>query len=282
MKILPFTPELGARHSGNRGWLGVNPRIETVGMGEKFDYVWHSAWGDGNDIFEDMEKARRIGPCIFNVTGDSCYVPENQDGNIYFVTNMNHGPCWQIQVPYSYHASVEWHKQHGIYPYEKKYLANFLGSFDTNPKRRRLMELNSDTIIIRECDGWRAAQDGRWNVIREHDDLLAESWFTLCPNGIGKSSIRVVEAIFRNSIPVLMDDESCLFSDPMEWAIRYPLGGNMGELKELLESLEGTKEYYERRDAMRAFKNHFLLRDERHGCSSTIGYTEIIRDLIWP
>lgn len=279
MRLLPFTAELGARHAGNRGWLGTNPKIEIVKSGEKFDYVWVCAWGDGDAIFEDMEKARRIGRCIFNITGDQCYVPLAGDGNYYFCTNLNDkSEGLQTQVPYSYHASLDWHTLNITKTYDRKFLANFQGSFSTNPKRQRLYDLASERVIIKDCDGWQAAQAGRWDVIREHDELLAQSYFTLCPRGIGKSSIRVVEAIFRGSLPVLLDDSGCLFGDDMAFCLRYPLGGDMSELRGILEDLEGTPAYYDRIDEMRAFKNRFLLRDYRDGCTGTTGYTNFIKD----
>lgn len=275
MKLYPFKE---STHSGNRSWLGTNPNIEIVDLPEKADFIWLCQWGDGQAIRNDMEACRKLGKCIFNITGDECYVPGEDDGHFYFVTHLNpNSRCHQTQVPYSYHASIDWRKANLNRTGTKELLANFQGSFDTNHDRRKLKSLENKHIFIKDCDGWKAAQSGNWEVIREHDELLFRSYFTLCPRGIGKTSIRVVEAIFRESIPVLIDDDTKLFGCPMIFALNSSYDNLHLLYDRMLRIIDEPREWESRREKMHEFKSLYLLADEAAGCEGTIGYSELIR-----
>ena len=302
IKILPFSKHLGSRHDGVRPWNGGHPDFKVVEPGEPFDYVWLHSWGDGDSLVEDMEKAKRIGKCIFLIQGDKCYVPDHDDGNVYFITHLHSNTtAKQYQVPYSYHSSLAWWRENKDKTFEKKYLASFMGSMLTNPARRKLFDIAAPDIPIIERDGWQLSQqdyETHHRGIKEHSDLICASHFTLCPRGIGKTSIRVVEAIIRGSVPVLLDDGTNLFSSLPEihfssngvivprkqestiFVIRYPLSFGMQSLGEVLQDSIKSGVCGKRCLEMNKWRNQFLLRDELSGFPNDIGFTAWIVDKI--
>lgn len=278
MKIVPadklFTPE----HSGYRGWLGGNPNFEICDELGKDTFIWFSAWGDNAALYRDVEACRKLGRTIFLITGDWCYVPDKQDNCFYFTTHLNPGsPCWQMQTPYSYHQSLEWMRAGGK-PKEgpRKYLASFQGSMTTNPNRRKLFDYACDDIFIKECDGWEAAKAEQWGVIKEHSDLMLDSYFTFCPLGHGTTTIRVMEAIFRGSIPILLDDKTKPFGVKLPGAYRVEFPGADFAMPILLQGLRVGDIAIEQEEIAR-FKNDYLLEDYHLGFDNPIGFTERIR-----
>ena len=287
MKIIPLDRIKSIHHSGYRGWLGTNPNIEVVDHLEDADFIWHCAWGDGDNLRKDVEEADEYGaavgtPVIHNVTGDHCYVPSTGNENWYFNTTLNpDSPCRQVQVPYSYHDSLKWWVDSGRPSRVRPNLVCFRGSFNTNPKRGRLLDLAYRDIIIEQCDGWEAARKGEWGIIQKHNDLLLSSIFTFCPRGIGESSIRVAETIFRGSIPVLLDDDSAWFGDKMDFCIRGSLDGDLKALVWKLREISNNElELSSRLSQMSLFRDSYLLIDNHRGCDSTVGYTEKIREIV--
>lgn len=283
MNILPFTEEIGSTHGGNRGWFGGNPAFRVVGPGEPYDFIWANFWGDGAALRNDIATAKKAGRCIFVITGDGLYTPDYDDGNFWFTTHLNPvGIAKQFQVPYSYTSSLRWYRENKGKTFDKKYLANFMGSFDTNPDRRKLIEIAGPDLPIVERDGWRLSREDHethHRGIQEHSDLIAASCFTLCPRGIGKTSIRVVEAIMRGSIPVLLDDDTRLFGDGMRWAYRNEsLSGDLLGLVERLRILRDAENYHWCAWEMQKFRDKFLLRDELDGFPNDLGYTGFILD----
>jgi len=163
MKIIPYHKLATPVHEGYRGWDGGNPNFDVVSELDRDVFIVYVAWGDGELLKHDMENCRKLGRTIFHVTGDWAYVPKEPDSCFYFVTNLNPmSPCYQMQVPYSYHQSLEWLKAgNKANKGERKWLASFQGSMNTNQDRRRLTGIACDDIFINELDGWQEAQAGR-------------------------------------------------------------------------------------------------------------------------
>jgi len=282
MNLVPFQKLVKPEHDGHREWAVENPNIRIVDTLDEADFILFFAWGDGDALRNDIEKAVRLGKrVIFNITGDAIYIPDHGH-HLYFNTALNpESSCFQIQVPYSYHESLDWWGSGHRAPRCKSLLASFRGSFKTNPKRGILSELAGHDIVIEECDGWDASRMGsefEGKAKARHNHLLAESTFTLCPRGHGQSSIRVAEAIFRGSVPVLLDDDSEWFSQPMDFCVRYPLEGNMKELYLLLSDIVKTGDIGYRVAAMERFRDDYLLFDNSRGIKGNLGYSEFIRE----
>jgi hypothetical protein len=281
MKLVPFTKLVKPEHDGHRDWAVENPNIQIVDALDEADFIWFCAWGDGDALRNDIERGVRLGKrVIFNVTGDQNYVPDHGH-HLYFNTTQNpDSTCFQIQVPYSYHEVLGWHMAGYRAPRCKSLLASFRGSFKTNPKRANLLAIAGHDIPIEECDGWDSARKGDSLAKKRHNQLLSESTFTLCPRGHGNSSIRVAEAIFHGSIPVLLDDDSQWFGQPMDFCVKYPLDGDMKELYLLLFDIVKTGDIAYRVAAMERFQEDYLLVDHRKGITGNIGYTEFIREWV--
>lgn len=280
MKIIPADRLFKPKHSGYRGWIGNNSNYTICDELYRDVLIWYECWGDGPEIEEDMEQCRLLGRTIFNVTSDQCNVPANRSGDhhFYFVTHQNPmSTAWQMQVPYSIRQSLDWWAK-GNRPNEgqRKHLASFQGSMNTNHKRRELFQLASDDIFIKDCDGWQAVARGEWNVIQEYSDLMQSSVFTLCPRGIGISSIRVTEALFRGSIPILVDDDSRYFN------VAIPGFKWFGDIADLGKQIRVWADNAEVMTALKAqvaeYRENLLLRDFNLGFATGSGITEIIRD----
>jgi len=278
MKIIPYDRIAKPSHFGYRGWFGYNPNIEIVDSLDKSDYIWYCAWGDSEELSEDIRRIEEDydKKCIFVIQSDWSYVPVTGKG-FYFTTNINTvSDCYQLEIPYTYHSSMHWMLAGGIQRGIRKWHASFQGSFHTNHNRKKLVQLASDRIYIKECDGWDAAKREEWHVLEEHSELIRDSAFTLCPRGHGPSSIRVCEAIFRHSIPVLLDDHSRLFGNPLSFCVRSTL--ELDDISYIKVAIDlAMSEFQERHKEMDQFLNDYLLEDYHCGCNGTLGFTERIR-----
>lgn len=250
--------------------LRSHPKIEVVSKLEDADFIFYWSWGDdpkiNGDIWCDMEK-----PFLADITGDGCWIP-NQSSGLYFTTHPSvESTCFQI--PYSYRRFSDG-KNLPNPNSERKILASFQGSMNTNPKRRELLKLKGDGVVINEQDGWNNLPGVNERIIIEHDYILSNSKFTFCPVGIGLSSIRVIEAIFHGSIPILIGDDSKPFGDELEFSVRSNNDG-WSINPECLRAMP-QHEYESRLFLMNQFKDKFLLRDANQGIHNELGYLDWI------
>lgn len=250
--------------------LRSHPKIEVASKLEDADFVFYWSWGDDSAILIDL--AIDFGkPFISDITGDNCWIPNFEIG-LFFTTHPSpNSECVQFQVPYSYRRFSDG-KNLPNTETNRDLLASFQGSFNTNPKRRELLRFQSKDIVIREQDGWGNPDPAK--IIKEHDDLMLRSKFTFCPVGIGLSSIRVIEAIFHGSIPILIGDNSKPFGDEMDFCLRSDWAG----LENGMESFKRWNWvwYDETISKMNDFKNKFLLRDANKGIHNELGYLDWI------
>lgn len=77
----------------------------------------------------------------------------------------------------------------------RRWLFNFIGK-DTHPVRRKVFNLPKTGGYISE----------KRHTLPQFCKILAESVFTLCPRGYGRTSFRIAEAIQYGSIPVYISD----------------------------------------------------------------------------
>lgn len=94
-----------------------------------------------------------------------------------------------------------------------------------------------------------------------YQDLMKKSKFCLCPGGYEVNSPRIVEAIYRDCIPVVIADKFVLpFSDVLDWdafSIRV-MEKDIPELKTILQAVPVAK-YKEMQERVRQVQRHFLL-----------------------
>lgn len=277
MKIIPFHFITAPQNSGYRNCeslLRSHPKIEVVSNLEAADFVFYWSWGDDAKICFDLSFPVQK-PWLADITGDKCWIPEqNNPTDLFFTTNVHPNPfkpCHQFQVPYSYRRFSDG-KNLPNTDTKRDLLASFQGSFNTNPKRRELLKFQSSDIVIREQDGWNHPDSER--IIKEHDDLMLRSKFTFCPVGIGLSSIRVIEAIFHGSIPILIGDWTNPFDSMLSFSIRRDFE-NLQDIVDFLRNLSDV-ELEERRSKMERFMQNNLLLDAHKGIHNELGYLDWI------
>lgn len=113
----------------------------------------------------------------------------------------------------------------------KTYTYNFIGR-ETHPIRRDI--LNSPHEV-----GTNYVSSKEHNYI-EYTSIIAQSKFTLCPRGYGKTSFRIAEALKYGSIPVYISDEFLLpyGVDFLRYGLQYK------DFKSFLKALPQLSKHY--------------------------------------
>lgn len=271
VRLLKFDTIHDPLHHGyRRNTMDGNPDIEWVSDPRDADYIYYCAWGDGPDVLLDMDRARELGPCVFHLTGDECYVKD--DEHIYFTTHLlKDAACKQFQVPYAYPS-----RRHSHGGDKRKWSISFQGSFTTNPDREalRFIHLKNASFFISEAECWSASDGDKPRLWAQHHDLLMSSYFTLCPRGKGPTSIRVTEAMLRGSIPILLDDNCRYFEHDMNFCLRP----SYKEIDQVcLNILSMPKEVYGILiTRMADFIDNHLLIDKKNGFETELGHSTYI------
>lgn len=272
MKIIPFDRIHKPKHKDYLGWMGHNPNIEVLDSGAALaDFIWYCACGDGPDLEEDLHRTQDCGKPVISITlGDAdyshCLSLENQ--RLHFSTMS---PDWDRCVPYLYDDRQCQEIVGG------GFVAVFIGSFKTNPARACMKPLAANDVVIEESDWW-ANPEQHAALRKRHLKLMSASSFTLCPRGIGRSSMRLVEAMLCNSIPIMIDDQTRLFGQELgEFCLWSGMKTeDIAHAIEVARTME-TSEYWRRCHTMVRFLDDFLRVDHNAGCTGTIGYSEYIR-----
>jgi hypothetical protein len=89
---------------------------------------------------------------------------------------------------------------------DKKYLASFIGSFETHWTRRVLAQHQSSLISVADSGKW-YYENPDVNRKNAYIEKLTTSKFSLCPRGTGPSTIRIWEAMASGSVPVIISDK---------------------------------------------------------------------------
>lgn len=89
--------------------------------------------------------------------------------------------------------------------YAKKHKASFVGSLSTSPIRDELYRRYNGSFIFTSGSDWQ--------------QIMEQSYFSLCPRGFGATSFRLYEAIQLHSIPIYVWESELLlpFEDEIEW-----------------------------------------------------------------
>ncbi len=117
----------------------------------------------------------------------------------------------------------------------KKYLASFMGNLKTHQIREKMAKAlaGNDDIYIGS------------GSVREFEEITAQSHFSLCPRGYGKTSFRLYEAMELGAVPVYISDEHWLpFNGFINWNTFCVLETDYAyNIKTLPETLRGLVKY---------------------------------------
>jgi hypothetical protein len=220
-------------------------------------------------------------PIVFYLASDANYMPTKCTGTrlLFFSPNTTkeatypNSHCHWYPVPYGagnalppdIKYEIPWAefcpKLEASFARKRPILATFVGSRSTYKGRELLAALNeSSQVRILFTNNWWAANttaEGRSLMATQAGTLLGSSVFALCPRGMGPSSMRLAEAIGHGAIPVLLDDWTSPFEDPMsDFALRWPLldAPGMSLLLNVLEAIAADpKEVRRRQSHLRDF-----------------------------
>lgn len=87
-------------------------------------------------------------------------------------------------------------------------LCNFVGDFNTNSIRKKLVMFESSNIIIQNTNGWffQKKIDEQNELKQKYKDIIQSSYFSFCPEGTGPSTLRLYECISAGSFPIIFND----------------------------------------------------------------------------
>lgn len=279
MKIIEAHKVCNVVHFGYLGFRGFNPHIQECREREA-DFLWYSAWGDGPNLPIDLKWAAKKAaalnlPLLSVVMSDRACESDAAPYEKWHFSPAATEPARQI--PY-----CEVFPDIYLDSPSRPILASFKGSTDTYLPRRELVHLSAPDVIIEVVPNfWCLPPDAGGAHQNRYRELMERSKYALCPKGQGASSVRLTEAIRFHCVPVMIDDETRLFGQPMDFAIRV----TAQDLPGLVDRLRGISEaeYRERRAAMARFRETYLEQDRRAGCAFVFGScrsTEYIRQTV--
>lgn len=136
---------------------------------------------------------------------------------------------------------------------EKKYTANFIG--------KRTHRIRTDVLNIRNPQYFVSEKN---YGLAEYCKIIAQSYFTLCPRGYGKSSFRIAEAVQYNSIPVYISDEFILPPDFESYGVLIKDAKKIMEtlsaipMEEMRNKIKPLPEIFEKHFTYQAVKKYIL------------------------
>lgn len=279
MKIIEAHKVCNVVHFGYLGFRGSNPHIQESSERE-VEFLWYCAWGDGPDLPRDLrwaaQKATALKrPLLSIVMSDGAYESDAAPYERWHFSPAATDPARQI--PYC-EVFPE------VYPDsdDRPILASFKGSTETYEPRRALVSLSAPDVVVEVVPNYWSLPPGSGGKHQNrYRELMERSKFALCPKGRGMSSVRLTEAVRFHCVPVMIDDQTRLFGQSMDFAIRV----TAAELPCLIERLRqiSADEYRERRAAMEHFREMYLEQDRRAGCVFVFGScrsTEYIRQTV--
>eukprot|EP00041_Stephanoeca_diplocostata_P005882 m.70476 g.70476 ORF g.70476 m.70476 type:complete len:480 (+) comp16051_c0_seq13:260-1699(+) len=259
-----------------RGWNEVVVNDGPLGLFKMasgvadVDAVVYHAYGDSNDIHEDIARANTRGtdghhmqpPIVFMLTNDGNFIPDFcRQRLLFFVVNIRYDTnCDVFQIPNQEGAAMSkaptlreiYRRIFGATqkPPAKPVLASFTGSMYTYAHRKHLNDMISHEIDIKSSDWWlreaSTAKGSKNNVSSVRQALSTQSYaqaldsvFVLCPRGNGPSSMRVIEAMVAGAIPVLLDDYTVPYGDYLcDFALRWSISGDQHNLHLLVQLMQ--------------------------------------------
>ena len=264
MKIVEAHNFPGVRFGGYTPYAGSNPNIQIIGADEA-DYVWYCSWGDSEELKQDLQRvaaaAREKGKRLISVIrSDWIYYDLfcADDELRHFAPSARD---FTRQIPY--HST---YRDPSAKERNRTVLVSFRGSLNTYGPRQLLPALASPQVVIERFEYWEAPVQEKDRSYAPYCELMRQSRFTLCPRGNGKSSQRLYDAMRFYSIPVMIDDETRMFGQPMDFAIR----ASFSQLPDVIDRLQAMpdSEYQQRFEALDKFSEEFLEMDFKAGCET--------------
>ena len=102
---------------------------------------------------------------------------------------------------------------------ERKYLFSFLGASRTHPVRKEILKLDYSDSFLKDTsdkDLWLLAPDEKKKFENQFVEISKQSYFVLCPRGVGVNSYRLFEVMQMGLTPVIISDEWIPMEGP-EW-----------------------------------------------------------------
>ena len=99
------------------------------------------------------------------------------------------------------------------WPEAPRLLASFAGSCCNHPIRQRLKAYATDDILVDDLSGsilpaFTSGSGDEIDRLTEHfKSISRDSFFSLCPRGVGASSVRIFEVMQMGRCPVIISDE---------------------------------------------------------------------------
>ncbi|MCB4798996.1 exostosin domain-containing protein [Neotamlana laminarinivorans] len=127
--------------------------------------------------------------------------------------------------------------------HKRKYLFSFLGSCTTNKTRYKILDIQYQNCFLKDTSKlvyWKLSNKEKLKLTQESVDVYKNSYFVLCPRGIGPDTYRVYEVMQMGLVPVIISDEWVPMNGPNwdEFAIRV----KENEVHKIPEILEAKKE----------------------------------------
>ena len=134
----------------------------------------------------------------------------------------------------------------------RKWLYSFVGA-SSHRCRKSVLALSDRTEAVQDTSDfnvWHSEVDRRLIAERNYADIMADSYYVLCPRGIGTSSYRLFETMQAGRAPVVISNQ---WVEPphvnWDFAVRVP-ESDVEQIPELLQSM--ASEARDRGDAARA------------------------------
>lgn len=126
---------------------------------------------------------------------------------------------------------------------ERKYLFSFLGASRTHAVRKEIVKLKHPDSFLKDTsdkDLWLLSPEEKKQFENQYVEVSNESYFVLCPRGVGVNSYRLFEVMQMGLTPVIISDEWVPFEGPKwdDFSIRIP----ESKVTEIPEILEARKE----------------------------------------
>ncbi|RYH28322.1 hypothetical protein EON65_12615 [archaeon] len=266
------------------------------------DLIFYEAEADTGRIRDDIRtiiaRKRPDAVAVIIYTSAYQYVPSVCPDNttLFYVINTNkNSNCIQTQIthyPKLARLSPEYieawrinspSKQILHWDIQRPLLAGFIGSSWTYPYRQYMINLNKyhDVNVRFNEDFWKKYTNITYlqQVQTEHYDVLSKSTFSLCPRGVGVSSIRFIESVIFGSIPVLMDDNLQPFGHHLDFAVRYTFSPQNTSLPATNTTMRSLENLY--RTLQKISRNETELTRRRQGMLDFF-YTTLAPDLQHP
>jgi hypothetical protein len=122
----------------------------------------------------------------------------------------------------------------------KKFLASFVGSLETNDIRQKMFE------SLRSMDGFKIKKPQKYFNQYFYKKNMLNAHFALCPRGYGPATFRLYEAIQMKLIPIYISDEFWLpYKNLINWnKIAVLIEDNrINEIPKIINNLYNTGEY---------------------------------------